>query len=81
MAMLNPEELDSKGGTSGTVEVVAAGDFWEHDLCHSNSHKPCLGVGGYLPQIGHERGRSHLTVCEFLAFDWPRGPLEAESDD
>lgn len=32
MAMLNPKDFDSKGGPSGTVEVVAAGDLSGHDL-------------------------------------------------
>lgn len=68
MAMLNPKDFDSKGGPSGTVEVVAAGDLSGHDLS-VKFPKALLGgggVGSYLPLIGHERGRSHLKDANFL---------------
>lgn len=65
MAMLNPKDFDSKGGPSGTVEEVVAAVTFRGMTCQSSSQKLCWGggVGGYLPLIGHERGRSHSKVC------------------
>lgn len=64
MATLNLKELDSNGGTSGTVYVVAAGDLSGKDLCLLCSHTFCLGVGG-LPSS--REGAESLGYANFLS--------------
>lgn len=52
MGILNPEEADSKAGTSGTDEVAVSGDLWGWGSARPLSTTfplYCLGVGGCLP--------------------------------
>lgn len=73
MAMLNPKKLDSNDGTSGTVEVAAAGDFSGQDLCPLRSHHvpTCIVWGSAVAILSWvkraTRGRSQLTSCPRLA--------------
>lgn len=66
MATLNLKKLDSNGGTSGAVEVVAAGDLSGQDLCQSCSHTFCLEVDG-LPSPDRSReGAESREYANFL---------------
>jgi len=85
MAMLNPKELDGRGGTSGPVAVAAAGGLQAHELrVLSALPGPTYTVRGraaaFPGWLLTAPRASPASGCALLALDWRRGRLGEESD-